>query len=120
MTMMTKATTMGTGRPVPPVITACSATGAGTALPYGWDALNAGYRFLEVRCLGCDTSQTVDLTIIRCPKETTPVHELERYLLCKDCSQMRGSPYKRSCPVALRLMLISALDPPSIWRPGER
>lgn len=54
------------------------------------DALNAGYRFLEVRCLGCDTNQTVDLTIIRRPKETTPVHELERSMRCKDCSQVRG------------------------------
>lgn len=64
------------------------------------DALNAGYRFLEVRCLGCDTNQTVDLTIIRRPKETTPVHELERAMCCKDCSQVRGYPYKRSCLVA--------------------
>jgi ribosomal protein S27E len=23
------------------------------------DALNAGYRYLDVRCLGCDTHQTV-------------------------------------------------------------
>lgn len=38
------------------------------------DALNAGYRYLEVRCLGCDTHQTVALDIVRRPK-TTPVHE---------------------------------------------
>src|SRR5436190_8749416 len=49
------------------------------------DALNAGQRYLEVRCLGCDTNQTVDLTIVRRPK-TTPIHELERYMRCKDCS----------------------------------
>jgi hypothetical protein len=41
------------------------------------DALNAGYLCLEVRCLGCKTSQTVALDIVRRPK-TTPVHELER------------------------------------------
>lgn len=35
------------------------------------DAMNAGYRYLEVRCLGCDTHQTVALDIIRRPK-TTP------------------------------------------------
>jgi hypothetical protein len=29
------------------------------------DALNAGYRYLEVRCLGCDTNQTVALDIVR-------------------------------------------------------
>jgi hypothetical protein len=35
------------------------------------DALNAGYGYLEVRCLGCDTHSTVALDIIRRPK-TTP------------------------------------------------
>ncbi len=84
------------------------------------DALNAGYRFLEVRCLGCDTNQTVDLTIIRRPKAITPVHELERAMRCKDCSQLRGYPYKRSCLVALRPTKISATDPASYWWPGER
>jgi hypothetical protein len=43
------------------------------------DALNAGYRYLEVRCLGCDTHQTVALDIVRRPK-ATPIHELERYM----------------------------------------
>jgi hypothetical protein len=42
------------------------------------DALNAGYLYLEVRCLGCDTHQTVALNIVRQPK-ATPIHELERY-----------------------------------------
>lgn len=84
------------------------------------DALNAGYRFLEVRCLGCDTNQTVDLTIVRRPKETTPVHELERYMRCKDCSQVRGYPYKRSCLVALRMTKISAKHGPTVWWPEER
>jgi hypothetical protein len=83
------------------------------------DALNAGFRFLEVRCHGCDTHQTVDLTIIRRPKET-PVHELERAMRCKDCSQLRGYPYKRSHLVALRQRKISATDPPAVWWPGER
>jgi hypothetical protein len=52
------------------------------------DALNAGHH--EVRCLGCDTHQTVALDIVRRPKTTTPIHELERYLRCKDCSEVRG------------------------------
>ena len=51
------------------------------------DALNAGYRYLEVRCLGCDTHQTVALDIVRRPK-ATPIHELERYMRCKDCSEV--------------------------------
>jgi hypothetical protein len=50
------------------------------------DALNAGYRYLEVKCLGCNTHQTVVLDIVRRPK-ATPIHELERYMRCKDCSQ---------------------------------
>ena len=65
------------------------------------DALNAGYIYLEVRCLGCDTHQTVALDIVRRPK-ATPIHELERYMRCKDCSEVRGFPYKRTHLVALR------------------
>jgi hypothetical protein len=78
------------------------------------DALNAGCLYLEVRCLGCDTHQTVALDIVRRPK-TTPIHELERY-----SSELRGYPYKRSHLVALRRTKISANDPPSYWWPGER
>jgi hypothetical protein len=83
------------------------------------DALNAGFGYLEVKCLGCNTHQTVALDIVRRPK-TTPVHELERYMRCKDCSEVRGYSYKRSHLVALRPNKISASDPPSTWWPGER
>src|SRR3954471_21192427 len=83
------------------------------------DALNAAFGYLEVRCLGCDTNQTVALDIVRRPK-TTPGHELERYMRCKDCWQLRGYPYKRSHLVALRPTKISARHPPSVWWPGER
>ena len=65
------------------------------------DTLNAGYGYLEVRCVGCDTSQTIALDVVRRPK-ATPVHELERYMRCRDCSQVRGYPYKRSYLIALR------------------
>jgi hypothetical protein len=41
------------------------------------DALNAGYLYLEVKCLGCDTHQTVALDIVR-RRKMTPIHELER------------------------------------------
>jgi hypothetical protein len=83
------------------------------------DALNAGFGYLEVHCLGCDTNQTVALDIIRQPK-ARPIHELERYMRCKDCSKQRGYPYKRSALVALRGTKISAVNPPSVWWPGER
>jgi hypothetical protein len=41
------------------------------------DALNAGYRYLEVKYLGYDTHQTVALDVVHRPK-WTPIHELER------------------------------------------
>jgi len=87
--------------------------------PAPGDAVNARYLYLEVRCLGCDTRQTVALDIVRRPK-ATPIHELERYMRCDDCSQVRGYPYKRSHLVALRPTKISFSDPPSTWWPGER
>lgn len=83
------------------------------------DALNARLYFLEVKCLGCETHSTVDLTIVRRPKETQ-VHELERWMRCKDCSKLRGYPFKRSHLVALRSSKISATDPPTHGYPGER
>jgi hypothetical protein len=83
------------------------------------EALNAGYLYLEVHCHGCDTNQTVALGIIRRPK-TTPIHELERYMRCKQCSELRGRPYKRSALVALRQTRISTSTPASVWWPGER
>jgi hypothetical protein len=83
------------------------------------DVLNAGYLYLEVRCLGCDTHQTVALDIIRRPK-TTPIHELERYMRCRDCSEVRGYLYKCSHLVALRPTKISTSDSPSTGWPGER
>jgi hypothetical protein len=75
------------------------------------DALNAGYRYLEVKCLGCNTHQTVALDIVRRAK-TTPIHELERSMRCKDCSRLQGRPFRRSHLVALRPTKISANDPP--------
>jgi hypothetical protein len=42
------------------------------------DALNEGYTYLEVCCLGCDTHRTAALDIVRRPK-ATPIHELDRY-----------------------------------------
>jgi hypothetical protein len=83
------------------------------------DAINVGFGYLEVTCLGCNTHQTVALDIVRRPK-TTPVHELERYMRCKDCSQVRGYPYKPSHLVALRTTKITASNPPSTWWPDER
>jgi hypothetical protein len=87
--------------------------------PAPGDALNAGYLYLEVKCLGSNTHQTIALDIVRRQK-ATPIHELERYMRCKDCSEVRGYSYKRSHLVALRPTKISACDPPSTWWPGAR
>jgi hypothetical protein len=35
-------------------------------------------------------------------RAAAPIHELERYMRCRDCSQVRGFAYKRSHLVALR------------------
>lgn len=83
------------------------------------DALNAGFGYLEVKCLGCSTHQTVALDVVRRAK-TTPVHELERYMRCKGCSELQGRLFKRSHLVALRAEKITAGHPQSSWWPGER
>jgi hypothetical protein len=57
---------------------------------------------------------------VRRPKETTPIHELERWMACRDRSRGRGYRVKRGQLVALRQTPISASDPPSVWWPGER
>ena len=82
------------------------------------DAINAGFGYLEVKCLGCNTHQTVALDIVRRPK-ATPVHELDATCAAA-CSEVRGYAYKRSHLVTLRATKITASDPPSTWWPGER
>ena len=42
------------------------------------DAINAGFGYLEVKCLGCNTHRTVVLDIVRRPKSTRRSTELER------------------------------------------
>jgi hypothetical protein len=84
-------------------------SGTGAAVTNIGRVLNAGYLHLEVKCLGCNTHQTVALDIVSRPK-ATPVHELERYMRCKDCSRLQGRPFKRSHLVALRQTKISADD----------
>jgi hypothetical protein len=48
------------------------------------DALNAGYRYLEVRALGCDTHQTVELDVVRRPKGRRSMSWSDT-CGCKDC-----------------------------------
>jgi hypothetical protein len=70
------------------------------------DALNAGYLYLEVRCLGCDTHQTVALDIVRRAK-STPVHELERYMRCHGVGP------------ALATALVASIAEPRAFRSGR-
>ncbi|MGE9010478.1 hypothetical protein ACO2JO_17970 [Leptospira interrogans] len=81
------------------------------------DALNAGYRYLEVKCDGCNTHSAVDLTIIRRPKET-PIGQLERRMRCKPCSEQRGYSYKRGHLVRLRRSPITTKNDGEPWYPG--
>jgi hypothetical protein len=59
------------------------------------DALNAGYRYLEVKCAGYNTHSAVDLTTLRRPRET-PIWQLEQRMRCKPCSEQRGYPARLS------------------------
>jgi hypothetical protein len=68
--------------------------GPGQPSPTLGDALNAGYLYLEVKCLGCNIHQTVALDVVR-RRKTTPIHELERYMR-RQCSELQGYPFKRS------------------------
>ena len=45
----------------------------------------------RVKCLGCNTHQTVALDIVRRPK-ATPVHELERYMRCNARLSVQAEP----------------------------
>jgi len=81
------------------------------------DAINAGYRYLEVKCLGCNTRQTVPLDIVRRPK-ATPILELECYMRCKNCSEVRRTSAAIWWPCGR--CKISADAPPFTWWPGER
>jgi hypothetical protein len=64
---------------------ACQLSKGGRKPPTLGGALNGGYPYLEVKCLGCETHQTVALNIVRRPK-TTAIYELLRYMRCKDWS----------------------------------
>jgi hypothetical protein len=83
------------------------------------EALNAGFRVLEVKCAGCNTSNTVDLTTLRRPKEI-PIWQLERRMRCRPCSEVRGYPYKRGHLVRLRKTNITAAENDEPWYPGEQ
>jgi hypothetical protein len=83
------------------------------------DALNAGYRYLEVKCDGCGTHNTVDLTIIRRPA-ATPIWQLEQRMRCKPCSEQCGYPYKRGHLVRLRRSKVTTKDDGEPWYPGEQ
>jgi hypothetical protein len=48
----------------------CGFRGPAQPSPTLGDALNVGHLYLEVRCLGCDTHQTVALDVVRRPKTT--------------------------------------------------
>ena len=54
------------------------------------DALNAGYRYLKVKCAGCRKNNMVDLA-----NHPAPKGNLEHRMRCKPCAVQRGYPHKR-------------------------
>jgi hypothetical protein len=83
------------------------------------EALNAGFRYLEVKCAGCDTYNTVDLTTLRRSKQV-PIWQLERRMRCQPCSEQRGYPYKRGYLVRLRRTNITTAQDGESWYPGDQ
>jgi hypothetical protein len=77
----------------------------GPASPAIGDALNAGYGILRL-------SAWAAAPITR-SRSTSPAHELERYMRCKDCSAARRYAFKRSQWIALRPNKITADGPAS-------
>jgi hypothetical protein len=53
------------------------------------------------------------LDIVRRPK-TTPIHELERSMRCKVCSELRGYPYKRKISRVCGTSLTDSIKRPEI------
>jgi hypothetical protein len=83
------------------------------------DALNAGFRYLEIKCAGCTMHSTVDLTTLRRPQET-PIWQLERRMRCRQCSEMRGYPYKRGHLVRLCRTNITTREGEAWYPANER
>jgi hypothetical protein len=81
------------------------------------DALNAGYRYLEVKCLGCNTHQWPSTS---CGDRRQRRSMNSNATCVADSVPNSGATYKRSHLVALRATKITASDPPSHWWPGER
>jgi hypothetical protein len=71
------------------------------------DALNAGYCYLEVKCLGCDTHQTIPLDTVRRPKSTPHPRA------AGSAPSFRATRSSATIFVALRATKISTEDPPS-------
>ena len=82
------------------------------------DALNAGYRYLEVKCDGCGTHNTVDLTIIRRPRETAVWPTRAGHALQAVLGAARLSLQMRHL-VRLRRSKVTTKDNGEPWYPGD-
>jgi hypothetical protein len=83
------------------------------------DALNAGYRYMEVKCGRCEMHSTVDLTTIRKRKET-PIWQLDGRLRCKLCTVARGYNFNRGRLVRLHRTNITTKNDGEPWYPGDQ
>jgi hypothetical protein len=68
------------------------------------DALNAGFRYLEINCAGCTIHSTGGLTTLRRPREM-PIWQLERRMRRRQCSEMRIAPQQKPLTEALNARL---------------
>jgi hypothetical protein len=91
----------------------------GSTIAIAWRSAQRRFRFLEVKCAGCDTCNTVELTTLRRSKET-PIWQLERRMKCRPCSEERGYSYKRGHLVRLRKTNITIAEDGETWHPGEQ
>ena len=74
--------------------------------PLVGDAINAGYRYMEVKCDACEMHSIVDLTTSRRRKEM-PVWQLDGRLRCDPCTAERGYYFNRGRLVRLRRTTIT-------------
>ena len=80
------------------------------------EALNTGFRYLEVTCAGCDTCNMLDLAIVRRTTEM-PIWQLKRRMRCRSCSDERDIPIKRGHLVRLLRTSITTADNGQSWYP---
>ena len=82
------------------------------------DALNAGYRYLEVKCDGCGTHSAVDLTIISSARRRRFGNSNSARVASR--ARSNAATYKRGHLVRLRRSTLTTKDDGGPWYPGDQ